>query len=404
MTGLRRLTATWIARQPTTRPPGPAATGSGTVSERSVPGSAATGSGTVSERLVPGSAAVGSGAVSERLVPGSAAVGSGTVSERSVPGSAAVGSGTVSERTVPGSAAVSSGTVSERAVPGSAPAGSGTVTGSAVSGPPPTSVGTVTDAGPRPHRVEPDMTTTDRTDTIAPDVRLPRPHPAPPSPADGAWSADPYSLALGSGRGPLFLRRTDGWLLPLDVERWCAEADAADLEVLRRCEGAVLDVGCGPGRLVAALSRQGRRVLGIDVSEAAVARTLRLGAPALRRSVFEPLPGEGRWGTALLIDGNIGIGGDPAALLARTGRLLAPGGLLIAETVPDLDLDERVQVHVTDARGATGTAFPWARLGTPALLRYAERAGWHTVARWTAGGRSFAALRSDRRTSASSSR
>jgi SAM-dependent methyltransferase len=189
------------------------------------------------------------------------------------------------------------------------------------------------------------------------------------------------------------LRRPDGWLLPLDVERWCAEADAADHEVLRRCEGAVLDVGCGPGRLVAALARQGRRVLGVDVSEAAVTRTVRLGGPALLRSVFEPLPGEGRWGTALLIDGNVGIGGDPAALLDRMTQLLTRGGLLIAETVPDLDLDERIQVHVTDARGTTGTTFPWARLGTPALLRHAERAGWRAVDRWTTSGRSFVALR-----------
>lgn len=214
---------------------------------------------------------------------------------------------------------------------------------------------------------------------------------------DHPWSADPYARALRTGRGPLFLRRTDGWLLPLDVERWCADADAADLEVLRRCEGAVLDVGCGPGRLVAALGRQGRRVLGIDVSEAAVARAARLGGPALHRSVFDPLPGEGRWSTALLIDGNIGIGGDPAALLDRMAQLLAHGGLVIAETVPDLDLDERVQVHVTDARGTTGTPFPWARLGTPALLRHAERAGWRAVDQWRAGGRSFTALRSDRR-------
>ncbi|WDF42136.1 methyltransferase domain-containing protein [Streptomyces sp. T12] len=220
--------------------------------------------------------------------------------------------------------------------------------------------------------------------------------------ADRTWSADPYSHALRTGQGPLFLRRPDGWLLPLEVERWCADADAADLEVLRRCEGAVLDVGCGPGRLVAALGRQGRRVLGIDVSEAAVTRTVRLGGPALRRSVFDPLPGEGRWGTALLIDGNVGIGGDPAALLSRMTQLLAPGGLLIAETLLDLDLDERVQVHVTDARGATGTAFPWARLGTPALLRHAERAGWRAVDQWTAGGRSFAALRSRRHRSTSS--
>ncbi|MDH6606631.1 SAM-dependent methyltransferase [Streptomyces sp. SAI-208] len=210
---------------------------------------------------------------------------------------------------------------------------------------------------------------------------------------DGTWSADPYARALRTGRGPLFLRRADGWLLPLELERWCAAADAADLEVLRRCEGAVLDVGCGPGRLVAALGARGRRVLGIDVSEAAVARTVALGGQALRRSVFETLPGEGRWGTALLIDGNIGIGGDPTALLDRTAQLLAPGGLLIAETVTDPDLDERVRVHVTDARGAVGDPFPWARLGTPALLRHAARAGWAPVDQWTAGGRSFVALR-----------
>ncbi|MGW0967655.1 class I SAM-dependent methyltransferase [Streptomyces sp. NPDC002516] len=235
-----------------------------------------------------------------------------------------------------------------------------------------------------------------------------------------AWAADPYADALGAGRGPLFLRRTDGWLLPLEVERWCARADAVDLEVLACCEGAVLDVGCGPGRLVAELAARGRPALGIDVSEAAVARTVRLGGQALRRSVFESLPGEGRWGTALLVDGNIGIGGDPAALLRRTAELLAPGGLLIAETVAGADVDERVDVRIVSAahgdesdelmagaaghpaggedgdRGAAGApaAFPWARVGTPALLRHAARAGWRTDAQWSAGGRSFVALRS----------
>src|SRR3990170_4440480 len=91
------------------------------------------------------------------------------------------------------------------------------------------------------------------------------PDTAAPDTAAPSWSADPYADALRDGRGPLFLRRTDGWLLPLEVERWCARADAADLSALRRCEGAVLDVGCGPGRLVAALALRGRTVLGIDV-------------------------------------------------------------------------------------------------------------------------------------------
>ena len=223
---------------------------------------------------------------------------------------------------------------------------------------------------------------------------------ASPVPVDGVprpWSADPYSDAVRTGRGPLFLRRPDGWLLPLEVERWCGRADAVDREMLGLCEGAVLDVGCGPGRLVVELAALGRPALGIDVSEAAVARTVRLGGQALRRSVFQPVPGEGRWDTVLLIDGNIGIGGDPAALLRRVSRLLSAGGLLIAETVAGANVDECVSVRIVPvtagADGSGGPAFPWARLGTPALLRYAARAGWLPERQWTAEGRSFVALR-----------
>ncbi|MCH0566005.1 methyltransferase domain-containing protein [Streptomyces sp. MUM 136J] len=216
-----------------------------------------------------------------------------------------------------------------------------------------------------------------------------------PGTSDRSWSADPYTDAVRSGRGPLFLSRGDGWLLPLEVERWCARADEADLDVLRRCEGTVLDVGCGPGRLVAELAERGVNALGIDVSEVAVARTVGLGGRALHRSVFEPVPDEGRWGTALLVDGNLGIGGDPHALLARMHGLLVPGGLLIAETVP-VDVDERVHVRVTDARGGTSAPFPWARLGTAALLRHARPLGWRAVDQWVAGGRCFVALRSRR--------
>ncbi|MER8056396.1 MULTISPECIES: class I SAM-dependent methyltransferase [unclassified Streptomyces] len=246
-----------------------------------------------------------------------------------------------------------------------------------------------------------------------------------------AWAAaDPYATALRTGRGPLFLRRADGWLLPLEVERWCGRADLVDLAVLDRCEGSVLDVGCGPGRLVAELAARGRTVLGIDVSDAAVAHTTGLGGPVLRRSVFEALPGEGRWDTVLLMDGNIGIGGDPVALLGRVAALLRPGGLLIAETAP-VDIDERAQVEVVDMTaglgdmaagpddmtagpddmtagpddmtagpGTRGTPFPWARLGTPALLRHACGAGLRRVAQWGAGGRCFAALRTRHASSA----
>ncbi|MEV6108191.1 class I SAM-dependent methyltransferase [Streptomyces sp. NPDC051940] len=222
-----------------------------------------------------------------------------------------------------------------------------------------------------------------------------------PAPADSApWSdtAQPYAEALRTGRGPLFLRRADGWLLPLDVERWCGLPDAADWSVLSRCAGSVLDIGCGPGRLVAALAQLGRPALGIDVSAVAVARTQATGASALRRSVFDPLPGEGRWGTTLLMDGNIGIGGDPAALLARAAGLVGPGGRCLVEVL-SYDVDERVRVHVSDGSGADarGPSFPWARVGAAALVRYAVEAGWVSPAgwSWTSGARSFVGLRRD---------
>ncbi|MFC7304442.1 class I SAM-dependent methyltransferase [Streptomyces monticola] len=207
-----------------------------------------------------------------------------------------------------------------------------------------------------------------------------------------AWRADPYTDALRTGRGPLFLRRGDGWLLPLEVERWCATPDHADSTVLARCEGPVLDVGCGPGRLVAALAALGHPTLGIDVSQEAVDRTVRQGGSALCRSVFEPLPGEGRWRTVLMIDGNIGIGGEPAVLLARGAELAGRDGTLIVEAAAE-EVDERVEVRVDDGRGARGAAFPWARVGTRALLAYADGTGWRAAGRWRAGERRFVQLR-----------
>lgn len=186
----------------------------------------------------------------------------------------------------------------------------------------------------------------------------------PPATPGRQWRADPYSLALRTGQGPLFLRRTDGWLLPLDVERWCAGADAADESVLARCRGSVLDIGCGPGRLVVALAERGRRALGIDVTPAAVTRTVGRGGTALCRSVFEPLPGERRWDTALLIDGNIGIGGDPAALLRRTAGLIGPGGRLVARPRPSTSTSgARCASTTAEARSAPPSRGPGSAAG-----------------------------------------
>jgi SAM-dependent methyltransferase len=212
---------------------------------------------------------------------------------------------------------------------------------------------------------------------------------------EAPWLCDPYSRALTNGHGPLYLRGSDGWTLPLEIERWCGGTDTADESVLARSEGDTLDAGCGPGRMVLTLTTRGRRALGVDMNPVAVSRVLESGGRAVRASVFDPLPGEGRWHTALLIDGNIGIGGAPAQLLARMREIVLPQGLLIVEFAYR-DIHERVTVRVTDGRGKAGAPFAWARLGLSALRSYAEGAGWRWSESWQVRGRWFAALRAPR--------
>lgn len=208
-------------------------------------------------------------------------------------------------------------------------------------------------------------------------------------------SDDPFAAAMRTGRGPLWLRREDGCgRIPLHVERWCAEPDRADSTLLNRAlrRGLpALDIGCGPGRLVTALQRRGLPALGVDVTRAAVTRTIGLGGSALCRSVFDRLPGEGRWATGLLADGNLGIGGDPAALLRRVAELLCPGGQLLVE-VEWVDVDERLTVRLEDGTGRLGPAFPWARLGASAANDIAAESGFTPSGGWHEDGRRFLTL------------
>ena len=155
--------------------------------------------------------------------------------------------------------------------------------------------------------------------------------------------------------------------------------------------GPVLDVGCGPGRLVATLARRGIEAVGIDVAPGAVESTRSRGGDALVRSVFDPIPNEGAWRSALLFDGNVGIGGDPEQLFRRVGQVLAPGGTILTELEAPGIRHRRDVVRIEGPTGSSGW-FPWAWLGVDDVEATAERAGLLTTARHAVEGRHFATL------------
>jgi SAM-dependent methyltransferase len=199
-----------------------------------------------------------------------------------------------------------------------------------------------------------------------------------------------------AGRTPVTSSSTGGDdLLVLDVDRWSAGADRVDEMVVSRCEPPVIDLGCGPGRMVEALTRSGRSALGVDMSQEAVRATRTRGGAALQRLLDEPLPGEGRWGTALLMDGNLGIGGDVAGLLQRCQELVGPGGLVVCEVDPHPSRDETGHVVLRSAETASAP-LPWARVGAATLVRLAAPLDLVPHEEWVAGGRAFVALRNSR--------
>lgn len=185
--------------------------------------------------------------------------------------------------------------------------------------------------------------------------------PAPPPAGDDA------------GLGPV-LRSTGGEVVVLEPERWRRDIDAVERGLLDGLADPVLDVGCGPGRIVAALAEQGRAALGVDVNAVALHEARRRGGSVLDRSVFAPLPGERRWSSAVLFDGNVGIGGDPDALLERVRTLLRRGGTALVELEAPAVRTERLTVRVEDG-AASGPWFPWARVSAGDFAGLARRAG-----------------------------
>jgi SAM-dependent methyltransferase len=235
---------------------------------------------------------------------------------------------------------------------------------------------------------------------------------ADPQPTFGSGGAEPYARALrregrlqlvrspadAAGRDTADTDGTDGTggtdpadVDAFDVARWSRGADAADLSTILDAD-SVLDIGCGPARMVRAAVDRGLGALGVDVSVTAVAMAVDAGLPVVAGSVFDALPGEGTWDVALLLDGNIGIGGDPTALVARASSVVAPSGSVVVETATDAAVDVAYDAQVVDEQGRASATFPWAEVGREALGRHAAAAGLRVSQTWSVGRRTFCRL------------
>ena len=200
-----------------------------------------------------------------------------------------------------------------------------------------------------------------------------------------------YAESLLAGGSGWWLRYRDGRRVALPVQAWTTAHRPSDELLLADCRGPVLDLGCGPGRLTVALLAAGVPALGVDLAPAATRLARDRGALALTRSVFDHLPGTGRWQTALLADGNIGIGGGPTALLERAAALLAPSGRLVVELGAPGTSTGPCQVRLEHQQHSSAW-FPWADVSITDIETTASEAGLRVLHRRSSSARCSAVL------------
>jgi SAM-dependent methyltransferase len=162
-------------------------------------------------------------------------------------------------------------------------------------------------------------------------------------------------------------------------------------------EGPVLDVGCGPARHARLLQDRGLTAIGLDRSLLALglARSLGLRHWVHADACSGPLPPAG---TALLLDGNLGLAGTPAGaaqLLYRLATACGPGGRLLVSGRAPRHGTLRPMVVRYEYRDRVGPWGRWLQAGLPTVLDLAHPAGWRLRYAATVGADYWAALSLD---------
>jgi len=207
---------------------------------------------------------------------------------------------------------------------------------------------------------------------------------------------DLYESALHDGRLPLapvdyHAVGDDGTRRRVPFERWLQCASKEEEELLQWAVGPVLDIGCGVGRHLAALRRRGVGATGVEISKRAAQIARARGAEVVEGSIFD-VPAQRSWETALLLDGNIGIGGDPERLLSRVAVLLRPTGRALVELDPPRSQTRKLRLRLEGPHDVSDW-IPWAWVGVDAIGPIAANVGLALDGVRSTGYRWFAWLR-----------
>jgi SAM-dependent methyltransferase len=157
-----------------------------------------------------------------------------------------------------------------------------------------------------------------------------------------------------------------------------------------RRTGRLLELGCGPGFLLAALERElpGWEVLGIDPSPVSVEQAAERGVTVLEGTLDSITP-DGRF-EAFVVMGNFQLHYDPAATLRRLAELAVPGARLYLDSKNPRTLARAVAWRAVRLRGVNrwaainafaAHAFHGMRHGIPqtVLTRLLKESGWDVV-------------------------
>lgn len=183
-----------------------------------------------------------------------------------------------------------------------------------------------------------------------------------------------FDAVFADARDARVRQERGGLRAQLAHARWFGPPTEIDEAIAAEAAGPVLDIGCGPGRVLDSLTLQGKEAMGIDLSPTAVALARGLGRNVRLQSVFDAIPGH--WATALLLDGSVGIGGDPVTLMRR---VLSLADVAIVEVDPPGSGTGAGRMRVETDDAASGW-FDWGHVDTEGVadlgdLQRIERLG-----------------------------